>query len=92
MFFLYLVEPVEPVERLLAGVRVYRFGHKIRGDEGARERLLFYGRQDVGHALLNTITLLEKVDALNRAVRSLQWLVSALTLGISMLLLLFLLR
>jgi len=34
----------------------------FRLDEGARDRLIFYGRQDSAHALLNTITILKRVN------------------------------
>lgn len=38
----------------------------MRLDDAARDRLIFYGRQDAAHALLNTITLLQRAKTTNR--------------------------
>jgi hypothetical protein len=36
----------------------------FRLDDSARDRLIFYGRQDAAHALLNTITILKRINTM----------------------------
>lgn len=46
--------------------------------EDAADRLIFYGRQDSAHALLNTSSLLREVHGLKRSIRFLNMLVGVL--------------
>lgn len=52
----------------------------------ATERLLFYGRQDAAHALLNTISLLSDMRDLKRSIRRQTWFLG----GVALLLILLL--
>lgn len=60
---------------------------RLHIDDAAREHFLFYGRQDSAHALLNTITMLRKMNELQSSVRHLTWLVLALTVAVAALIL-----
>lgn len=55
-------------------------------DQDTRDILLAHTRQDAAHSLLNTISLLKKVDSLALSVRRLLWLSSALLICVLILL------
>ena len=75
--------PKSDADQLVAhsGAREERDGgdtQDIRLDDAARDRLIFYGRQDGAHALLNTLTLLKRVNRINTMLRTLFGLVIVL--------------